>query len=340
MNDAHDPVAIGRRIVRLNAAYTQSKVLQSAAAVGVFDLLADGPATEPEIRERLGLHARLSGDFLDTLVCLGLLDRTDAGQYLNSAAATEHLVAGDAHYLGGGLLRAEHHDYAMWGRLTEALRDGLAKAEDPEVEDPDRNLPARTRRLEYRDGSAEAIGASVARRLDWLRYSDFVEVGGADGTVAAQVVAVHTHLRGVVFDLPELRPRFAEYIGKRGLEERIGFHPGSWLWDPFPPADVFVLGRVLNHCSVDARQRLLGKAYDAVRPGGALLVYDQLVDDDRRDLFSLLLSLNVKLSSVDAAEYTVRDLRESTRKAGFDVERVVDLDAPGEDKVFIARKQD
>ena len=69
----------GVATARLSTAYRQAKVLHSAVELGVFDLLAKGPAGEPQLREELGLHPRLARAFLDALVALGLLVVADGG---------------------------------------------------------------------------------------------------------------------------------------------------------------------------------------------------------------------------------------------------------------------
>ena len=78
------------RILQLGFGFWGPKVLLSAVELGVFTELAKGAADLDALTTRLGLHPRAARDFLDTLVALGMLDRTD-GTYANTADADRFL---------------------------------------------------------------------------------------------------------------------------------------------------------------------------------------------------------------------------------------------------------
>jgi len=42
-------------------------------------------------------------------------------------------------------------------------------------------------------------------------------------------------------------PLFDSYVRERSLADRLSFYPGDFFKDPFPPADVLVIGRVLHN---------------------------------------------------------------------------------------------
>src|SRR5204862_851390 len=88
-----------------------------------FSELARGPASEQDLRKRLGLHERSSRDFLDVLVALGMLERGGDG-YRNTPATDLFLDRGKPTYVGGMLEMANARLYGFWGSLTDALRTG------------------------------------------------------------------------------------------------------------------------------------------------------------------------------------------------------------------------
>jgi hypothetical protein len=124
-----------------------------------------------------------------------------------------------------------------------------------------------------------------------------------------------------------------------GAQEKVTFTAGDFFRDPVPEADVVVFGHVLHDWSPEQRNTLVRLAYPAVRPGGALVVYDQMIDDDRRDPQKLLQSLNVRLVRSGGSEYTVADLRGWAEGAGFTFDRAVPLATVSNDVAFIARKE-
>jgi hypothetical protein len=122
---AHTPAAL----IELGTAFRGAKVLLSAVELGLFTLLAEGPLTEPEIRDRLGLHPRGSREFLHALVKLGLLEAEGDDHYHNGDAADHHLVRGRPAYVGGFLQRADRVLYPAWGNFTASLRSGESQIE-------------------------------------------------------------------------------------------------------------------------------------------------------------------------------------------------------------------
>ena len=63
---------------------------------------------------------------------------------------------------------------------------------------------------------------------------------------------------------------------------------------------------------------LLRKAHEALPDGGALIVYEAIIDDDRRsNAFGLLMSLNMLIETPGGFDYTAADCRAWMQEAGF-----------------------
>jgi hypothetical protein len=145
-----------------------------------------------------------------------------------------------------------------------------------------------------------------------------------------QLALAHDHLTGGGFDLPAVGPIFADYVAAFGVGDRLRFYPGDFFVDPLPSADVLVMGNILCDWNLDERKALLAKAYAALPEGGALIVYEQLIDDDRRErAVSLLLSLLMLIETPGGGTLTGADCRSWMAAAGFretTVEHVSGLD--------------
>ena len=176
-------------------------------------------------------------------------------------------------------------------------------------------------------GSAVAI----AKKFPWDRYETFVDVGAAQGGLPVQVALAHNHLSGGGFDLPPVGPIFEEYVDSHGLSDRLRFYPGDFFEDPLPPADVLVMAHILHDWSLEEKRLLLEKAYETLPEGGALMVYDALIDDDRSEnAFGLLMSLNMLIETPAGFDYTGADCSSWMRDAGFRetyVQHLVTLDS-------------
>ena len=124
-------------------------------------------------------------------------------------------------------------------------------------------------------------------------------------------------------------PIFQEYAALHGLSERLSFQAGSFFEEALPPADVITMGHILHDWDLDQKRMLLNKAYQALPSGGALIVFEALIDDERRqNTFGLLMSLNMLIETPGGFDYTGRDCAEWMRAAGFRETRVEHLVGP------------
>lgn len=309
-------------ILQLGLGFWSSKTLLSAIELGLFtDLATHGPLSADALREQLGLHQRAARDFFDALVAFGMLERED-GRYRNTPAADLYLDRGKSSYLGAEFEMVNALMYRAWGGLTEALRTGAPQIEaaagvgffDAVYADP-----ARLRQfLQAMTSASSPVARALATTFPWERYDTVIDIGCAQGCVPVQLALSHDHLSGGGFDLPPVGPHFDEYVASAGLGDRLAFHAGDFFSDPLPHADVLVMGHILHDWDIDQKRLLLEKAYDALPKGGALIVYDAMIDDDRRtNAFGLLMSLNMLINTPGGFDYTGADCQTWMRDTGF-----------------------
>ncbi|MFL1429434.1 MULTISPECIES: methyltransferase [unclassified Nocardiopsis] len=332
-----------REVMRLNSSYFRTKALQAAINTGLFEYLAEsGPATAPRLCEALGLHERMAPDFLDALVGLEVLDRDADGGYRIREHVADYLVRSGALYVGGTFTQHSRMHYHAWGRLEEALKDGEAKSNKIDGTEGFMKFYERTEivhaLMNHMDTFTRFVAPCLSDVVDWNSYTGFLDLGGARGNLPALMVQQHPHLKGAVFDLPPVEPLFDEHMRELGTEKSVEFHAGDFLNDPIPPADVVIIGHVLHDWPPERRREIVRRAYPAVNPGGALLVYDAMLSDERRDPAELLQSLNCRLIGTGASEYTVSECRSYMEEAGFRFDRVVAIDTLTNDKVAVAYK--
>jgi len=137
------------------------------------------------------------------------------------------------------------------------------------------------------------------------------------------------HLEGIGFDLPEVAPIFEEYAAENGASNRLRFEPGDFSKDSLPKVDVLTMGHILHDWGLETKQMLIGKAFEALPKGGALIVYEAIIDDERRkNTFGLLMSLNMLIETSDGFDYTGADCCGWMKAAGFSETRVEHLVGP------------
>ncbi len=321
------------RLLQIGTGFSASKVLLSAVELELFTVLAERPETLTGISSRIGLHPRSARDFLDALVALNCLERRD-GHYANTPSTELFLDKKKPEYIGGILEMANARLYGFWGNLTTALRTGEPQNEarnggdDPFEElyaDPDRLRNF----LRAMSGISRAANLAIARQFPWRQYKTVVDVGAAQGDLLTQVALANPHLQGIGFDLSQVGPIFEEYVAANGLCERVRFEPGSFFDAPIPKGDVVMMGHILHDWDLDVKKMLIRKAYEAIPEGGALIVYESIIDDDRsQNSFGLLMSLNMLIETPGGFDYTGADCIGWMKEAGFRDARVEHLVGP------------
>jgi hypothetical protein len=307
-------------IVQLGLAFWGSKALLSAIELDLFTTLAQGPLTGEALTAKLGLQPRGTADWLDALVSLGMLERT-VDEYANTAATGLFLDRSKPSYVGGMLEMANGVLYPSWGSLTEALRTGRPQNEAKAGQDFLAMYQDQGRLRQFLHAmTGLSMGAALAmgEKFPWDRYHTIIDIGAAEGCVPVQLAKRHPQLTGGGFDLPAAGRIFEDYVASHGLADRLHFYPGDFFTDALPPADVLVMGHILHDWSLEEKLTLLRKAHQALPDGGALIVYDAIIDDDRRDnTFGLLMSVNMLIETQAGFDYTTADCRSWMAQAGF-----------------------
>jgi 2-polyprenyl-3-methyl-5-hydroxy-6-metoxy-1,4-benzoquinol methylase len=319
-------------ILRTGLAFWASRTLLTAVEMELFTHVAKQPGDEAALRKRLGLHPRSSADFLDALVALGFLTRTD-GVYRNAPDVDLFLDKAKPSYIGGILEMASRRLYGFWGQLPTALRTGQRQNESKDGKDEWAVLyadPARLKQfLHAMSGISRGSNRAIATRFPWSTYKTYVDVGTAQGDLAVQIAQANAHLRGTGFDLPQVEPIFKEFVAENKLADRIKFAAGSFFTDAIPKADVVLMGHILHDWNLEQKKMLLRKAYEALPRGGAVIVYDSVIDDNRsQNAFGLLMSLNMLIETEGGFDYTGGDCMAWMKEAGFTQTRVEHLEGP------------
>ncbi len=322
-----DPSAI----LQIGFGFFAAKTLLSAVELGLFTLLADGPLTGAQIDEKLKLGSRATYDFLDGLVALRLLERDGSGgegRYSNTLDTGTFLDANAPAYIGGILEMANARLYPFWGGLTEALQTGKPQNEVKSTGmSMFTELYADPARLEQFMQAMAGISAgnfhALAEKFDFSKYQTVCDVGGATGQLSIILAQHHAHLRCTSFDLPVVEPLAQRTIAEAKLSDRVEAVGGDFFADPLPKADVITMGMILHDWNLDRKKHLIRQAYAALPEGGAFIVVEALIDDERREnVFGLMMSLNMLIEFGDAFDFTGADFRGWCLEAGF---RSVDI---------------
>ncbi len=332
------------QIMQIGMGFWASKTLLSAVKLGLFTHLNGSPLSAQELGDRMELHQRGRVDFFDTLVSLGLLEREGNGEnarYTNTPQTALFLDKEKPQYIGGILEMANDRLYPFWGDLEEGLKTGQPQNEIKQSgESFFEALYADPDRLRQFIGAMSGVQMgnfiALAEQFDFSQYHTLCDVGGASGLLAIQAAKRHPHLRCISFDLPPVEPIARETIGKFGVSDRVSAVSGDFFVDKLPKADVITMGNILHDWNLENKKLLIKKAYDALPGGGALIVIENIIDDERREnTFGLLMSLNMLIELGDGFDYTGADFDRWAKEAVFRETSVMPLTGPASAAIAI-----
>lgn len=294
------------KIMQVGMGFWASKTLLTANKIGLFTLLANGALPGKDIRFKLGLHNRSFYDFLDALVALGFLRRTgikESSVYSNSEDTDLFLDKNKPSYMGGILDMANNRLYPFWNDLEEALKTGLPQNETKNGGKPmfEAIYASEEKLREFVNAMAGvSMGnfMTFAKKFDFSKYRSLCDVGGAGGHLSMQVALQNPHMHCISFDLPPVGHVAQENIDKMQLGDKVQIESGDFFIDEFPKADIITMGMILHDWGTVDKKMLVKKAYKALPKGGALVVIENIIDDDRsKNAFGLLMSLNMLIET-------------------------------------------
>lgn len=324
-------------IMEVGMGFRASKTLLSAVELGLFTRLSQGPMSGEQLVTALQLHPRAHPDFFDALVALRFLDRQGSGPqslYSNTAETAFFLDRDSPGYIGGRLEMANARAYGFWGDLTTALRTGQPQSEVKRTGEPVfARLYEQPERLEQFMEAMSGISAgnflAFSRKFDFSNYTTHLDVGGASAQLSCLIAQAQPHMQCRSLDLPPVQPIAQKRIRSSGLEGRVSAIVGDFFRDALPAADIITMGMILHDWSLENKKMLIGKAFDALPSGGALVAIEAFIDDERRENSAgLLMSLHMLLEFGDAFDFSAADFKGWCQEAGFDRFEVLPLTGP------------
>jgi 1,4-dihydroxy-2-naphthoate octaprenyltransferase len=310
------------------------QLLRTAYEVGLFKLLHERPGLRAgEIAEALGLAEYPTEILLLGLVPMRLLVRIDRRHYNDPALSG--LLSGAAD--GGGL-----------GKIIEYFQDVINPAMLHLEESVRRARPVGLHRLFGEDATSfyEALGRSEihgvrfrdAMQADTRHNRDRVsrsslfagrrrvlDVGGNTGELAIAIAAHHPRIGITVLDFEDAAARAHARFHAEGVADRLDAMGGDLLEQDFPPGyDCVLFAHFLDIFSPFRVRCFLKRAFDCLPPGGAVMVFGSVMDDDEAGplMYGVLSSYFLCLADGEGRFYTAEQIAEAMRDAGFvDIEK-------------------
>ena len=245
-------------IQRRSSPFATIGQVTGADARGLTFLL--GMLQSQRVVEQQHGDVRLHADFLKVLRYRDLLETklNFAGFLLDDFA--DHFTA----------LISDPDRFVQQGRLFELF--DYRRALNPTLENYQRTrawmkLTSTLTRYEAR--------ACMARD-DFATHRRMLDVGGNSGEFVLQVCRRQRSLQATVFDLPLVCEIGLEHVLPEAECDRIAFVAGDLRSDPLPTGhDVIAFKSMLHDWSEQDAAQFIERAFEALAPGGSLLIYER-----------------------------------------------------------------
>jgi len=331
-------------LMQLATAFWAFKTLAAAHELDLFTRAStSGGITMPELSECLRIDPRPAEMLLTGCAALGLLEKHGT-RYCNSPLAEKFLVRGTQYYFGGFVEMLDKRLYPGWDQLLQALRTNCPTTWDPahqkslfEAEDPAMLATFWEAMHSLSTFTARVLGQAI----DFGLFTRLLDVGGGSAAFDIELCRRYPQLHATVYDLRFVTDIATEKVAKAGLQDRITTAPGDFFADPVYPAghDVILLSMIMHDWDEARDREILRKCYEALPSGGAVIISELLVNDEKTGPApAALMSLNMLIETEQGRNYSPAEYTAWLDQLGFCDTRTLWFEAPGANGAVMAYK--
>jgi len=240
----------------------------------IFTLLAEKPMTAEELSEKLGAVPQALATMLDTCTALKLLEKKN-NRYANSLLSNIYLVEGSPLYLGD-IIEVLAIEAVRWNGLYDLVMGNNEKVLKKEVKE----IPSHRFTMAMNNLAMMGEADALTNAVDLSHAKKMVDAGCGSGIYSITLCRRYPNLQATLLDTKEVLETTKKIIEKSNLQDRIKTRAADITTDTYgEQLDVVLLSDVLyqeDHLC----QAILRRAYDALAPGGILLVRGYYVNAD------------------------------------------------------------
>lgn len=325
------------RIMQFAWGYAPTLIIQAALQHRIFDLLDESPKTVDDLARATAASKRGLTAILNALVGLQLLARSGERYSLTPESAT-FLVSSKPGYHGAFFRHILDQILPKWQQLPEVVRSGK----------PVRAANDQRQGAEFFAGFVEALfpmGYPGARALGEhlgiseitrpVKVLDLAAGSGVWGIALAQQ-SPKVHICAV--DWPLVLETTKRVAARHGVLDRLTTIAGDLLEANFGSGyQIAILGHILHSEGEKRSRQLLRKTFDALAPGGTIVIAEFVPNDDRTGPpNALIFAVNMLINTEEGDTFTLAEMSHWLRETGFVNPR--QLEAPSPSPLILATK--
>jgi hypothetical protein len=289
--------------------------LHVTVTLRVPEHLESGPTAIEELAAACGADSSALARVLRQLISKGLFTEPEPGVFALNDEARQlwaMRIGFDLETMGGRMAYS-------WSTLLKAVRTGRAAYADvfgrSFWEDLDANpgLAADFDAMMGPKGHPTPDPDVLLNPAEWAQIRTVVDVGGGTGSLLAEILRAHPHVRGTLVDLPRTVSLSGEILEPEGVADRVTLAPQSFF-DPLPAGgDLYLLKSIIHGFSDPETVHILNCCAEAAKPNGRVIAVNDVTPHAAADPDLLMLVL------VGGKGRTLEEFRVLAREAGLEV---------------------
>ncbi|KAL0969512.1 hypothetical protein UPYG_G00228250 [Umbra pygmaea] len=304
-----------------------SKVIFSACELGVFDLLLNSqkPLSAEGVAQELSTSVDGMERLLDVLVGVDILDveLVDGKAYYSSTdVANLYLAKGSVKSLHDMIIYQSQTIYPLWNNVVDAVREGKNQNEKSFGISPEeifqtiyRSEEEMLKFMGLMNSTWVLDGQDIATAFNLAGFRSMVDLGGCSGALARELSKTYPSSSVTVLDLPKVIQTARQHFTEQN--DTIMFQEGDFFDGDIPPADLYILARILHDWQEDKCVQLLKKIHTCCQPGGGVLLVEALLFENHRGpVMAQVFSLNM-LVQTEGKEHPPSQYSNMLSSAGF-----------------------
>ena len=300
-------------IMKIALGFMASKQLFAANEIGLFEVLASGPATLRELARRTGVPHRTLGIVAAAMVGVGLIV-LEGDQYKNSDAAAAFLAGRAGADLRPALRFFDEITYPNWQRFAETVRTDQGQPRFATF------TPEQQQIFSAGVEAFSAMGAAaLASSYDFSRHRRVLDVAGGTGSYLIAALQRHDAVQGTLFELPGACAVARQKLATEPVRSRIEVVEGDLFKDPLPDGhDALIVANTVHVLSAAHNVELMRKLRAHVRPGAKLLLVDLWTDPSHsQPLAAAFMSGTFLLTSGEGQTYSEQEADDWLGQTGW-----------------------
>jgi SAM-dependent methyltransferase len=309
-----------------------SRAVYVAAELRLADLLADGPATCTELARATGTHEPSLYRVLRLLAALGVFQETGPRCFGLTALGERLRTDAPAGMRSWAIFLEAIGGVSPFEHILHSVRTGepgFGQAQGMGIFEFLAKNPHNAAIFDTAMSERTAAFApSVAGGYDFADIRTVVDVGGGTGTLLAEILRRHAHLRGILFETPAVAARARSVTDATDIAGRCEALAGDFFAGVPGGAECYLLANVLHDWDDTRAGHILRNCRRAMARGGRVLIVERLIPDHPGDAVPTLLSDINMLVITGGRERTNAEYSDLLAAAGLAVGKVQPMAFP------------